>query len=367
MSIRTSFSQNSSYKSCPKFWDWNYNQKLRSPIEGASTYFGSAVDFAVMHLLENGLQSNYMKLFHDNWKQSSFNNKTYPIFDNPNIAFSNADFDEYVLKSEDHQVLMDWAVELGLTNLGTTGVEIQKEVTKIKKNPYIKTSANQLVFFNRASWLSLNNKGRILIEAFVEQFYPKIKKVLATQKQSSILDSQTGDSIVAMVDMIVELEGYDKPIILDLKTASQPYTQEHIDLTEQLTLYLALEGSTHQTDLVGYVVLCKNIQKEEVATCNNCGYIKDSRHQTCNSIVNNERCGGTWKVTKKLKPEVQLLTQRKTQDQIQDLFKDYSNIIHAMKEGIVYKNTDKCENWYGGRCPYYNACHKQDTTGLIKK
>ncbi|MEY3420795.1 MAG: hypothetical protein RIR48_1084 [Bacteroidota bacterium] len=361
MSIKTSYSQTSSYIACPKYWFNSYELKYKPEIEGSSLYFGTAVDASIMALLEK--KPDYMEYFKNNWFAQQKNKKPFQVFDNDNIVFGNYDFDEYVLKSGDEQQLLLWASEL---NVGQTsnGVDIFKEIAKNKKNPYKKISKNELKFFNRASWLSLHRKGELLIEAFKEQFLPKVKKVHATQQYAKVEDPLTGDVINGYIDMILSIEGYDSPIIFDLKTSSQPYKQEQIDLTEQLTLYAGLKAQEYNTNLVGYVVLVKNITKETENVCVSCGNKKTGKHKTCEAMINNTRCNGNWTETKTLKPEVQILVQPKTIEKINELFLDYENVIKAMKEKIIYKNTAKCNDWYGQKCVFYDLCHKGDDSNL---
>ena len=206
-----------------------------------------------------------------------------------------------------------------------------------------------------------------MIGAFKEQFLPKITKVISTQQRGDIKDAESGDSIMGFIDMVLEIEGYDKPIIFDLKTAARPYDQTSIDLTEQLTLYAKMKGADFNTNLVGYVVLVKNIKKEVVGFCKTCNNKKLSRHKTCNAEIKGVRCNGEWDETIELKPEVQVLVKEKSQEEMDNLMESYGNIICAMKNNIVYKDVSKCANWYGGKCPYYDACHNNDTSGLVKK
>lgn len=328
-------------------------------------FFGSAIDAAVTELLEN--KPDWRDTFSKKWYSTVQYGKFIQIADNDLITYSYADFDEDVLTEKDKLFLVDYAVKLGLNIESGNPVALYKEIVKIKKNPYVRTKPEELKYFGKASWISLLRKGEILLESFYTQFYPKIKKVHATQKQGYISDPATKDSIVGVIDMVLEIEGHDKPIIFDLKTASSPYSEEDIDFSEQLTLYAAMKSKEYDTDLVGYVVLCKNIQKKNVAQCTQCGFDKNGRHQTCNNLINGVRCGGEWLETKTLAPEVQVLVKQKDIHQIEGLLHDMGNVLHAMKQGIYYKNTEHCSNWYGGKCPYFNLCHKNSTNGLKQK
>ncbi len=368
--MQTSHSKNSMYISCPKAWDMAYNEKWESPQEGASLAFGSAIDAAVTDMLQN--KPDWLITFYDRWNKSYAFGQSTQIFDNPDIMFAHKDFDVVVLEDKDIATCEIWAQQLGLLTPGVTLnrndlASMHSTISKKKKNPYATPTADEMKFFSRLSWLSMKRKGKILLEAFNTQFIPKVKKVLSTQQRATIADPNTGDSIIGYVDMILEIEGYSKPIIFDLKTAGQPYKQEDIDLTQQLTLYSAMKGQEYNTDLVGYVVLCKNIPKKYVSTCKNCGNVKTGKHKTCESLVAGKRCGGVWDETVTPAPEVQVLVQKKSPAQVNDLLLDIGNIVSAMKNKIVYKNVSKCTNWYGGLCPFYNACHNNDYSGLRKK
>lgn len=371
MSFKTSYSQNNTYINCPQHWKHAYVDKLESPTRGASTYFGQAVDAAVMEMLRGN--ADYMKKFYSRWDVSYENSKPVVMFDNPNIIFGHSDFDEDLIGSGDKAKMGAWLTELNLGDpTKDDPIAVYKQAAKAKKNPYKKPTSDQIKYFNRCAWLSMKEKGKILIESFKDQFYPKIKRVIDTQKQARITDPHTGDAIVGYIDMVLEIEGYDKPVIFDLKTAAWPYEQEEIDLSEQLTLYSAMKSNEYNTDLVGYVVLPKAINKDIKAVCQSCGFTRNGTHTTCNNDIpvapdKMVRCKGAWLESVVLKPKVQILVEKKSPEQVNALLNDISNIVLAMKNKIVYKNTEKCNNWYGSKCPFYNACHNNDFTGLKKK
>ena len=367
MSVKTSYSQSNTYISCPKHWQLNYKEGWESPIQGASTFFGSAIDAGVTAMLEQN--PDFVKVFYDRWNKAFNFGKSTVIFDNPDIVYSGKDFDADVIEAKDEPQMVAWATSLNLAP-GTNKeqcIALFRDIANKKKNPYKNVSKDEMTFYNRMCWLSMKRKGKILLNSFHQQFLPKVKRVISTQGRAQIQDPNTGDTITGFIDMVLEIDGYDKPIIFDLKTAANPYSQQDIDLTQQLTLYAAMKGQEYNTDLVGYVVLSKNIQKSTVNTCKSCGHTKNSSHHTCNNIVGGKRCGGEWDEKVVLEPQVQVLVEKKDPNQINDLLMDYGNIILAMKQEIVYKNTSKCNNWYGSQCPFYGVCHKNDYTGLTNK
>lgn len=364
--MKSSYSQNNTYITCPQHWEWSYKHRLKSPDQSAALYFGSAVDDAVMANLDG--KDNYMDIFYSRWTTARGygNNPDIPLFDNPTVSYSNSDWDVDVFEAHDITDMQAWLKQLRLTKLGSDPLDVVNQIRKTDRNPYKTVSPTQRKFLHRCYWLSMKRKGEILIDSFITQFKPKIKKVLATQKPGRI--SQNGNTIFGYLDFVAEIEGYDKPVIIDLKTAARPYAQSKIDLTEQLTLYYTMAGEEYKTDLVGYVVLSKAINKNEIQFCKKCGNIKQGKHRTCEAVdASGNRCHGEWDTKIELDPQVQVLIQQKTTEQKDQLLKNYNNIMKAMSQDIIYRNHDKCNNWYGGQCPFYNACHKGDTTGLIKK
>jgi hypothetical protein len=274
----------------------------------------------------------------------------------------------------------DWVKELRIGKMGPDAVDIMKTVAKNKKNPYKNPSENQIKYFNRCSWLSLKRKGEILLYAFIEQFMPNVEEVLAIQKHAYLKDENTGDAVMGYLDFVLKLKDREKPTIFDLKTSANPYKQEQIEQTDQLTLYAAIEGENFKTDDVGYVVCVKNIKKNSVGICKSCGHKKTGQHKTCDNMLQRpqdpagqqlyekeERCGGEWEFKTELEPEIQVLIETKSQQQMTEILLDQGNILEAMNRQIVYKNTSKCNNWYGGKCPYFNLCHNNDSNGLRKK
>lgn len=369
------------YKMCPQAWSYRYVDKIQVEDIGSSTFFGSAVDAAIIDMLTDKSKNPY-KTFENLWTAGrDFKGKPTQIFDNDKINFAHADFDKDVINAfagEDLPVLQKWIEELKLTDLGNDFAEVYSKCSKAKKNPYKRLPADYLTYFNRASWLSMYRKGLLLIESFEQQFVPKIEEVLAVQKHSSIKDEVVGDSISGYIDMILKLKGHERPIIFDLKTAARPYTQEQIDHSEQLTIYLAMEGQRFNTDKVGYIVLSKAINKEVEAYCSKCNYKKDGSHRTCNNEINQldevgtitgkkVRCKGEWNETVVLKPEVQIMISSKTDNQVNQVMDDQANIILGMKNKVVFKDLSKCDSWFGNRCAFYNLCHKNSEVGLIKE
>lgn len=365
--MRFSYSQFSLWQKCSRAWKHRYVNKLDSGVIGASLIFGSACDASVSALLQG--KTEWKDIFIQKMNQCGMNNKLIDVFTDETIVYSYSDYDFYVLKDVDLVLMKSWVTELNLSSLSTEPNEVYKECVKIKKNKYKTTTKEVLIYFNRCSWLSLLRKGEILLQAFYEQIYPKITKVIAVQKQVNLKDEVTGDSLTGIVDLIVNLEGYgEQTIVLDLKTSAMAYDQEQIETSQQLVLYAGLMAKEYGLPLhVGYVTLIKNIEKETVAHCSQCGHTKDSKHKTCNNLIGTNRCEGAWLETKKLVPKIQLMIEKKDEFQVNELFKDFGSVMVAAKNDLTFRNTDSCLNFYGQKCQYFSLCFKGDSTGLVKK
>jgi hypothetical protein len=360
--MKTSYSQSGTYKDCPQHWKFKYKDKIDVPNTGASTFFGSAVDSAVMALLEG--KPDYMGVFYSMWQeQKNYSGERVALFDNPDIVYAYADFDNDLFELEHMREMEAWVGDLGLNYLGNSYLDIYKQIAKIKNNIYKHLKHNELIFFNRVSWLSMRIKGKILIQSFVDDFYPQIEEVLATQKRTNIKDPVEGDVINGVIDMVLKLKNHDLPIVFDLKTAARPYKPEQIEYSEQLALYSAMAGNVYGTNKVGYVVLCKQIHKDKVSYCEKCQHKKDGKHKTCNNtyVVEDKvtRCGGNWQETTIISPKVQVLIADKSGEEVNAVLMDQENIIKGMKHEVIYRNLSKCDNWYGNVCPYKKICLKK--------
>lgn len=378
--MRSSYSQNSLYRSCSEMWHIKYVRKYTSPVLGASLNFGTAIDVAIDRFLA-GKELDYIKTFDQEWTSStSMYGATTTVFDNPNIVYSNADFDEDVLLDEDRTTILNWITELNLVS-DKTIVELYTDISERKKESRKSISDNELLYFNRCSYISLRRKGHLMLHSFNEQFVPLIEEVLSVQSNSSITSYDGKDTISGKLDFVLRLKGYDLPIILDLKTSAKKYTQEQIDNSEQLAIYAAMEADNYKTDLIGYVVLPKAINKDTVGTCQTCKALRSGRHKTCDNRreklpeetrkVDKKdglvRCGGTWDLVTTLNPQVQVLIQKISPETVDRQMSIESQTLDAMNNGVHIRNTKVCRSFFGGVCPYYDLCWKNDDTGLVKK
>jgi len=290
------------YNTCPYMYDLHYNKRLRPDEMSSNLVFGSAVDNALLdqHLLygKDPLEVFKADFTYEKHKDVYFEPKDYQ----PEL-FTQDQLDK--LKGKDIQYMM---------------------------------------------WANFRIKGRLLIEAFMTQIKPHITKTIAVQKETN---DRPG-----FIDCIVELDGYDGPILADLKTARRPYKYDQTDHSTQLALYAADQG----IDKIAFLVLCKTVKIDKV--CSKCGYDGSGRKfKTCNNEINGSRCFGKWDMEAKA-PEAQILVadvntilQKNVQDSI-------SQVETAIEAKQFHKNLNNCGAIYGKPCPYFQHCHKNDDTGL---
>ena len=348
--ITISYSRAETWKECP-YKDWlKYDQHVRPLEEGASLFFGGCIDNALGFLLnckkegkeDIGLTS-FKELFLVD-KDRGWNN----AFDSSKHRYSRADYDDDVLwLADDKALLKKWEEELKVKTFDVLKDEKQKK--------YKVFSGNKLTFFNRICWLSLKRKGQLMLDAFAKEILPKIKKVIAVQHA---IVGEIGDIAEAKgyIDLICEYEGYDKPIIFDIKTSGMVYEDDSIHFSHQLQTYLAVVGPDLETDFAGYIVLLKFMKKKEV--CSSCGGIKTTRHRTCNAeTATKGRCNGKWSTIPEGHTQVQV---KEISKEVQaEALQGLANIAVTINNGLIWKDLGSCKGKYG-LCDMFFLCHYKD-------
>ena len=177
-------------------------------------------------------------------------------------------------------------------------------------------------------WLELQEKGYALLKAYEEQILPRIDEVISTQITLQIL-TPDGDVLKGIIDLIAKTKD-GKVIIFDNKTTSVKYTEQDLNESKQLALYkwLAEENSMH-IDEVGYLVLNK-------------------------------------KIGKKGKVNTQFLTTSLNEDHVNNVVDKTNDILHNIKQENFIPNFNGCKSYYGN-CDFYDLCHNNDSSGLVKR
>lgn len=306
MSKKISYSAWKKYHTCPAYYDFHYHKRLRPIGTSSALVFGSAIDEALNQLLLH--KKDPIEVFKEE----------FSIEKMQGVVFDPRDFDKEIFTTE--------------------------QLEKISgKDP------------DYQSWASLRIKGRMLLNAYIEQVHPLIKEVYYVQKE---IEGRPGQ-----LDAMLNIEGFGK-VLVDHKTAARPYRSDAVVGDTQLALYAAHEGVTQ----AGFVVLLKEIQKNRVKICRKCGFNGSyTRHKTCPQVENGNRCHGTWDETIRPEASIQIII-----DDIPDINKkliteSIDDTEKLIKAGHFPKNLSACGKIYGKPCPYINKCWKNDESMLEYK
>lgn len=353
--LRISHSAVETWKECPEKYYYKYVRKFRSIETGASLAFGIALENGVNCLLlghrDNNLdeaRGNYLKWFMEGekgWRK---------VFDNSNIKYSTklTDLDLSLFQKEDLELISTWEDSLNVSS--------KEAISAIKQRAFKKVTKEQQKLFERLCWLTMKTKGELLLKHFESEVLPKIKKVLAIQLK--IEGNVEGKDVIGYVDAILEIEGFDFPIICDIKTAALKYDDDSVSLSPQLTLYTAALSESFPEGLAGFIVFNKALGKDSV--CSKCHKPKEkgSMHRTCARGGKN-RCGGAWLTTPK--PNIQIIVDKITQKKQDKFMFAFSEAARGIEAGIRGMNLNACFKW--GICELYEACHNDNFDGLEEK
>jgi hypothetical protein len=365
MSNRLSHSSISKWQQCPTSWKLHYVNRIRTTKSKAALLFGTALDKSISAILENVDGETGEKIFDQYWRFQYVNGNQEYIPTLSTLVYAKADFDEELVSEE------------GWSKIEVPKEEVLNLIQRRNTEGFDALSDDQKMTVNHAYWWSMYTKGHLMIKAFKKKVMPKIKKVHSTQEEIS-LENEEGDSVIGFIDLIADIEGYDQPVILDLKTSARNYDEEtSVIYSPQLSLYTHAMSEKYNTRLAGYIVLNKAVIKNRTKICSVCNHDgSGSRAKTCDQesmqIVESKkgptekmvRCNGSWNETldpdiyvQFLVEEIPLATENLVLDNIMD-------INASIKNGIYSKNLSGCLNSFGSPCDYINYCYRGDSTGL---
>lgn len=253
--------------------------------------------------------------------------------------------------------------------------DINGELTNIQEYQYMAYSKydidNDLITLQESEdapeWYSLRAKAHLMLDTFQKELLPLIEHVYSTEEKIE-LSNDEGDSSIGFADAVVKLKGYDKPVILDFKTAAREYEQDSVRTSVQLSQYLHVLSDKYDTRLAGYAVFLKQIEKNRVKICTKCGNNgTGGRHKTCDKVVENTRCSGEWKETIKPKAKMQLIIDEIPLATEEFIIGNIENINASIKTGVYTKNVNGCfDNGWGRPCEFQKKCWTGSDEGLIK-
>lgn len=277
--MRLSHSSKNVYRECPYKWFNHYYRKLRTLQESSALQFGNSVDLGLNTLLETRDVSKALTIFEESWVK---------VRAEQNIKYSKSDLQEELIKD----------------------LVANNEKDK--------------------SWLSLNEKGKILINEYNDQVMPKIGEVIKVQLDQ-VIKNETGDELVIKTDFIAEWLPTKQRVLFDNKTSSVKYEENSVKESAQLATYFDGLKDEYKLDACGYIVLPKKINKR-----------------------------------KKPAIDIKIIIDQVAEETIEATFKEYEEVLEGVKAARFEKNLDACQGIFG-RCVYYQYCRNGSTEGLIEK
>lgn len=332
------------YLFCGESWRLHYEERYR-PLEiGSALLFGSAIGKTFEHILtppdtQNKLFADEYQVFDYHWMHQEINGVMTNIQEYPHVVYSKYDTDRELLTRQ----------EFGIA------------------------AGNESLI----AWFSLRHKAHLIIDSFKKNLLPLIEHVYSVEEQIE-LENEEGDTSIGFADTVVKIKGYDKPIILDFKTAAWEYEQDSVQKSVQLSQYMHVLGEKYDTRFAGYVVFLKNIEKNRVKICSKCGHDGSAgKFKTCNNEVRADdgyknvsplvRCGGDWKETIKPECRMQLIIDEIPEATEELVIGNIAHVNAAINARIFPKNVNGCwNNGYNRPCEFVHLCWKNDTSKYLK-
>lgn len=365
MAIKLSHSAATKYSDCAKSYEYHYIKKYRAEVQSSALLFGTAIDRAAEHYATTKNFDETVEVFNKTWQTQTVNGKEEDLRFLLNFTYSDKDLDADLLSKEDWELLHS---EYGNDKIEDVQ-EFLKEIIYNKGTVgYANLDPADQKLFNYANWLCLKRKGRLMLKEFKKFFDANVEEVLGCQVKID-LENENGDAVQGFIDFVFKLKGYDKPVIIDLKTAGREYEDDAVKKSPQLSLYVyAASSQFDNTRTCGFVVLNKNIQKNKKKKCGLCG--KDGsgqRHKTCDAEIEGNRCGGAWVETIYPTAKTQVLIEEVSEVLAQRVIENMDEVNKAIKAEVFPRNFSNCIKYGSIKCPYYSLCHENKMEGVIIK
>ena len=375
--VRLSHSAVNKYLTCPFEYKLSYVDKLRSKYQSSALLFGSAMDNCLEHYVKNKDFDAALEVFNATWTNQKLNKIPTDLKLLTTINYSSRDIDLDLLENEDF-VSIDETLGKGASG------KINDIVEKKKSKSFQFLTKREKELLNFTSWLCLKRKGFLLLAKAKEIIDENMIELLGTQIKVE-LENEDGDSSLGYADLIVRWKGYAKPIVMDFKTSSPDYKKDSVRTSPQLSGYvLGLSKQFENTDLGGYIVLNKNILKNKIKICKECGHDGTGKtHRKCDALIEvrkyiapppkgkkefeQERCNGEWEETFTRSVKSQIIIDKITPEFTQETLNNYDSVCSSIKAKEFPQNFDACTRFGIMKCDYFNFCMHGKTDDLEKK
>lgn len=333
---KLSFSQIQRYQMCPKSYEYYYVKKIKTPVYKSSLLFGSAIDAGLNVLLTT---RNLDKALLE------FENKLQ-FFTNENGEIESAPKNKKIVYAAN-----DWDKALFDTYVNSTEFSNDAPPFEEAKDEW----------YNYYLWHCLLFRGRILIKTYYEEILPFIEDVIFVQHPIQIKNADN-DVVTGFVDAVVIWKNIGT-VLIDHKTAFSPYDQDEVANSQQLALYYWILQNHYniQISKAAYIVLSKKLKKISQKKCKKCGHMLElnSRHKTCNAVLNKKRCGGECEEVVSFEGNIQLLMDDISSTVQEFVLENLDVINYGIKQRFFPANLTACKNFWGGVCEYFDLCYKK--------
>lgn len=326
MPIKLSHSARSMLDECSEKYRLHYIERLRSPKLYSALFFGNALDAAFSRLLlkkkkqkteeEKELMTHSVEeLFLKSMTHFTSNGTEQALPQNPLCDYYKSDFEPSFLPMilpKLQKLAPDISDFEGFFNECYEFIKARKKLSKEDK-----------IVYNYMCWLSLCEKGKLMLKAYEEQIMPQIHEVFAIQKSVSIINAH-GDAITGAIDFIASFT--DRPeckYICDNKSSSKAYKANAVLESDQLATYCEAEGINN----AAYVVIQKLLHKKAPVI------------------------------------RTQIIRSEIKEAQLQETFDKFEQAVYTIEEKRFMQNRDSCFA-YGKKCPYYDICRGKEDDEL---
>jgi len=312
--------------------------------------FGTAIDKACEDYMKERTPLRAREIFKKNWKEQEHNGKLIELHNCTEIEYRDADFDaELLLQSDNESIIKDTVY----TNVSS----IIKEGKDRERIAY-------------ANWISLYRKGILMVNKFIEWVDQNISEVLGCQIPIE-LEDEKGNKVTGLADFVIKVKGYDKPILVDLKTAARYYERGSVKESEQLSLYFFFLKEKFYPDMerAAYLVLSKQIKKNRIKICKQCGHdASGTNFKSCNNTSNKKRCNGDFNITTTPESTIQYIHDEIPEEMISKTIETFNINVEKIQSGNFEPCFDNCLRYNGKiKCAFYEYCRTGSMEGLIKK
>lgn len=334
--LKTSYTKLDTYKSCPRKYKLQYKDYIISDYIPSPFFFGGSIDQASEVILADKMIGSekipfdftkMVEVFTKSMTEYKFQLEDIYLPTSPLVKYAKADIDLSLLDNDDLNeielfIKEDIDFELDLDNLPN----FMEATYPILKKDRSKVSDSEKELYNFVAWLTLYNKGLLMLDALKEWVDENILEVYSCQRKFEIVNDE-GDTLIGAIDIECMMKDGIKRT-LDLKTASNASAQYPNNCTDTaMQLHIYSEVSVKD---VGYVVIDKTVRKKEPRI------------------------------------RIRYVEGTLTEEMLDRTFEDIDNTMEQIKNDVEFPcNKDSCFRY--GKCDFYGLCNYGSMKGLLKR